>query len=276
MKRFVLMSFLLFSLAADAEMLVVGIEGGSRHITVERAGAAIPVKPLTLLEAGDRVQVTEAKARLVLVDTGGKELIVNHENAPFRVPQSDKPSWLDNAMREALIWYRGLARRRELVVAAIVRGDDEPPALLGMASDENLVPAGMLLRVFWIGGVGPYRVELESAGNTIKRIDAVESPVSVATEDLAEGRYRIRIIDRSMASRTGDEQGFELIAPETLPPAVREILASGLPQPARLRLASARLAGYVEFRFTALQYAAESGDTMLEQALLAGLRPDRP
>ena len=258
-----------------AERFVVGFSGDASQYRIERAGRAIPVRALTVLEPGDLIAITGADGSLVTIDGRGSELRIDPSNSPYTVPKEPMPSWLDNLMREALVWYHGLGGRPEQVIAVISRGEGEPPRLLGMDAPENLVPAAIdELHLFWSGAEAPYRLAIEGGGRVVWEVGPLAaSPARTGSLGLGEGPYRVRISARVGTGRQGEELPFMVVATDLLPESVQAIRAAGLPQRTQAALMAIRLATYPQWRFAALQYAAIAGDQPLQQALLAGLSP---
>jgi hypothetical protein len=148
MMRFVSLLLLLLALSAGAEPLIVDLQGGDGHVSLIRDGARISPAPFLTLQPGDEIVVTAADAA-VSIDLGGKVIEVDRRASPYRVPEPDRATVLDNALGTLITAYRSLVGTADQVVSIHSRGDPtQAPSLLCLAAQENLVPEGVPLLGF--------------------------------------------------------------------------------------------------------------------------------
>jgi len=261
---------------ANAEMLVQSLAGDAAQYQLIRGKDPQPLRPLSVLKPGDRIQVAGEQGVLSLLGDDGKVITVTAANSPFVVPQVESRGWMDNAMLAALDWYQGVTDDTVQTVSLVSRGQGEGPVqLLGMDLEENLLPTGSgEIRFRWDGGSAPYRVDLLGAdGRLMAGIEVMEREYRYLRDALPAGDYRIRVQSLGDTQPQVDEQGFTVIDPAELPAEVRQLQASEMVDPLRRHLSAVLLAQYPEWRFASLQLSLAADDSRLSDALLFGTVP---
>lgn len=268
--------FVTFCVPVSAEMFVAAFTGDANDYEIDRSGTSVPVSRFAVLEAGDKVVVRAPQGALTLADFQGREHTLRAAETPYTVPKSQAPSWFDNALREAVRWYQGLAGELPEIRETISRGKDEPPQLLAMVPGENLVPTTTNnLRVYWCGGSPPYRLEITNNGGVVWSGWADKSPTQIAADVLTEGRYRVRLSSRAGGVEISDTRVFYLVPVDEFPEGIRRIALSPISGSTKAAFIALGLSQYPEWRFAALQYAIQATDQQLEAALLNGLSPPK-
>jgi len=272
MTRYLLLCLLLLLLATPglADQRILDIEGADGTVTQVRAGQAVPLVPFASLQVGDEIRVLKAGTR-VLIGGGGGNIQVDETNSPYRVTETQAPTVTGNVWAGVVNTYRSLVGDDKEVVTIITRGDPAvAPQFICLATTENLIPEGVLIRAFWTNGRPPFRLTLsgpEGGADPVElRMEAPASPAVFAAPSLPQGAYRIAITDGAGVQAQHPAK-FQVVPSEAMPASAQALRGSELPSRAKDRLVAAALAGEEAWRYAAVLFAARAQDA----ALLAGL-----
>ena len=173
--------------------------------------------------------------------------------------------------------YRSLVGDDKEVVTIITRGDPAvAPQFICLATTENLIPEGVLIRAFWTNGRPPFRLTLsgpEGGADPVElRMEAPASPAVFAAPSLPQGAYRVAITDGAGVQAQYPAK-FQVVPSEALPASAQVLRGSDLPARAKDRLVAAALADKDVWRYAAVLFAARAQDPALLAGLLARTCP---
>jgi hypothetical protein len=252
--------------SAVADMLVKAVNGDNLHIITAQGEMVENIQPLSVLKAGDRLWVDGKDDYVDVVDNDRKIVRIDNNNSPYRVPDTESITWIDNALQAALNWYKQLEKPQTQTLTLISRGGDSTSITLhGMNPDENLILNDQPeMTILWSGDIDPYVVRVFAEdGKLLIEKEVSTNQTTICCTGLQEGSYLLQVVSKVNPVLFADEQMFTIVDEALLPEQVRSQI-SNLEDPSLAsQLKSIMLAQYPEWKFYALQLAKAQGNIKL-------------